>query len=226
MIYRLIRAIFKKLIRSRRVLLISFFILIIAGSLYLASREKSPRALIGPVENPSGQLVAASPTLSVAQALEIAKNSDCVSLGPILQEQPLYNPNSKSWWFPIKADKPGCNPACVILEETKTAEVNWRCTGLAVKPIDQVEESIRQLFADKYKKSKDSIEIFIDRQDASHVRGNVQFSSASEAGEGGTFLAAKIDNKWQLFFDGNGSIPCSLAGAGFPDEMLSDCVRQ
>lgn len=26
-------------------------------------------------------------------------------------------------------EKDGCNPACVVGEENKTAEVNWRCTG-------------------------------------------------------------------------------------------------
>ena len=35
----------------------------------------------------------------------------------------------------LNATKPGCNPACVVSESTKTAEINWRCTG-AVPPVD------------------------------------------------------------------------------------------
>jgi heat shock protein HslJ len=43
-----------------------------------------------------------------------------------------YNPNSKTWWFDanLNATQPGCNPACVVFEETRTTEINWRCTGL------------------------------------------------------------------------------------------------
>jgi hypothetical protein len=44
----------------------------------------------------------------------------------------LYNKNTKTWWFDanLNATQEGCNPACVVSEETKTAEINWRCTGL------------------------------------------------------------------------------------------------
>ena len=43
-----------------------------------------------------------------------------------------FNGNSKTWWFEanLNASKYGCNPACVVSEVTKTAEINWRCTGL------------------------------------------------------------------------------------------------
>jgi membrane-bound inhibitor of C-type lysozyme len=53
------------------------------------------------------------------------KGGEALSLG-------AYNPNSKTWWFDanLNAVREGCNPACVVSEETKTAEINWRCTGL------------------------------------------------------------------------------------------------
>jgi len=46
-----------------------------------------------------------------------------------------YNEHSKTWWFDanLNATKSGCNPACVVSEATKTAEINWRCTGLKVQ---------------------------------------------------------------------------------------------
>ena len=44
-----------------------------------------------------------------------------------------YNDVSKTWWINLERmpelEKDGCNPACVVREENKTAEVNWRCTG-------------------------------------------------------------------------------------------------
>jgi len=66
--------------------------------------------------------------LSVEEARAIAEKSECMQVGAITQES-SYNPNSKTWWFNLEAEKPGCNPACVVDETTKTATVNWRCTG-------------------------------------------------------------------------------------------------
>ena len=48
-----------------------------------------------------------------------------------VSDQGFYNPNSRTWWFDLAVDKPGCSPACVVAEDG-TAEVNWRCTGLIV----------------------------------------------------------------------------------------------
>jgi len=48
-----------------------------------------------------------------------------------VSDQGFFNPNSRTWWFDIAADKPGCSPACVVAEDG-SAEVNWRCTGLIV----------------------------------------------------------------------------------------------
>ena len=49
-----------------------------------------------------------------------------------LKDTAEYNPNSNTWWIDMTADKPNCNPACVVDVTTKTAEVNWRCTGVVV----------------------------------------------------------------------------------------------
>jgi DNA-binding PucR family transcriptional regulator len=48
-----------------------------------------------------------------------------------LTGQTIYNENTKTWWIDLhpNEEKSGCNPACVVSEATKTAEINWRCTG-------------------------------------------------------------------------------------------------
>ncbi|MBP9749903.1 MAG: carboxypeptidase regulatory-like domain-containing protein [Candidatus Pacebacteria bacterium] len=71
--------------------------------------------------------------LTEAAAQSIAEQS-CIKGGEALGEG-TYNPNSKTWWFDanLNATQPGCNPACVVSEETKQAEINWRCTG-AIPP--------------------------------------------------------------------------------------------
>ncbi len=73
--------------------------------------------------------------ISIEEAIVIAKNSECIETGN-LTEKYSYNEFTKTWWIDLDASKPGCNPACVVKEETKTAEVNWRCTG-AIEPICQ-----------------------------------------------------------------------------------------
>ncbi|MFZ2190343.1 MAG: hypothetical protein WA057_02590 [Candidatus Magasanikiibacteriota bacterium] len=68
--------------------------------------------------------------MTEAEARVIAKKS-CVKGGEVLGSG-IYNENSKTWWYDanLNAVKEGCNPACVVSEDTKTAEINWRCTGL------------------------------------------------------------------------------------------------
>jgi hypothetical protein len=65
-------------------------------------------------------------------AWQLAENSDCTEKGD-LAGTGTYNPNSKTWWIDLdmrpEFRKDSCNPACVIFEETRKIELNWRCTG-------------------------------------------------------------------------------------------------
>ena len=69
------------------------------------------------------------PELTEAQARAIAEASECMEEGGLTGES-MYNENSKTWWFDMDVEKEGCAPACVVDEETRTAEINWRCMGL------------------------------------------------------------------------------------------------
>ena len=68
--------------------------------------------------------------ISEAEARIIAEKS-CIKGGEVLSAG-TYNKNSKTWWYDanLNGTREGCNPACVVSEETRTAEINWRCTGL------------------------------------------------------------------------------------------------
>ncbi|MBN1156052.1 hypothetical protein JXA85_00405, partial [Candidatus Woesearchaeota archaeon] len=68
--------------------------------------------------------------MSQEEALEIAQNSECTEQGTLTDEI-TYNSITKTWWIDLTPNEPkaGCNPACVVGEETLTAEINWRCTG-------------------------------------------------------------------------------------------------
>ena len=158
--------------------------------------------------------------LTYQEAEQIAE-ATCIKGAESLTEG-IYNVGTKTWWFDanLNATKEGCNPACVVSEETKTAEINWRCTGLIV-PVD-ISEDIKSLFTLKYPEYRGSITIRIDQQTSDHIRGGVTFVDDQA---GGIFLATKIDGVWQLVFDGNGAIPCSSNKYGFPSEMLVDCAQ-
>jgi len=74
-------------------------------------------------------------TMTEKEARMVAEKT-CIKGGEALSSG-SYNEITKTWWFDanLNATREGCNPACVVSEETKTAEINWRCTGLI--PPDQ-----------------------------------------------------------------------------------------
>jgi len=91
---------------------------------------------------------------------------------------------------------------------------------------EETTNEIKQLFAEKYHKDLSAIKVVVGQQTASHLRGSVQFAMNGEFVEGGIVLAAKVVNEWQLVFDGNGGIACSLVELyNFPKEMTEDCYR-
>ena len=64
--------------------------------------------------------------LSLTEAKQIAINSEC---GNRLTDTYVCNEDTGTWWIDLDIEKEGCNPACVVDVTTKTAEINWRCTG-------------------------------------------------------------------------------------------------
>ena len=77
-------------------------------------------------------------TLTMEEAKAIAEASSCMNDGNLTGTS-MYNDVTKTWWFDMDVEKPGCSPACVVDETTKTAEINWRCTGLL--PENETEET-------------------------------------------------------------------------------------
>jgi hypothetical protein len=74
-------------------------------------------------------------TMSLAEAKEIAAGGECGQQGT-LKETQVCNENSGTWWLDFQpfAEKETCtNPACVVSVDSKSAEINWRCTG-AIPP--------------------------------------------------------------------------------------------
>ena len=74
--------------------------------------------------------------MTYENAAAIAQDSECTEKGS-LTDSYNYNNNSRTWWIDLdmkeESAKEGCNPACVVYEETENATINWRCTGLATE---------------------------------------------------------------------------------------------
>lgn len=68
--------------------------------------------------------------MTAEEAFAVASDSvsECSKDGAKLENN-FYNENTKTWWFDSLAKKSGCNPACVVSENVRAAEINWRCTG-------------------------------------------------------------------------------------------------
>jgi len=95
---------------------------LIAFNLILSTFKFLPSVNSGQGEESCGEM-------TLAEAKEIALESDCVKEGN-LKETYLCNDFTGTWWLDLEIDKPGCAPACVVNVVTKEAEINWRCTGL------------------------------------------------------------------------------------------------
>lgn len=67
--------------------------------------------------------------MTLEEARSIATNSECTQEGS-LTDQAFYNEVTHTWWIDLDLKKPGCAPACVVSAKTRSAEINWRCTGL------------------------------------------------------------------------------------------------
>jgi putative hemolysin len=100
-------------------------------ALVLAACGAPQSAPIASTATPQSATPQSGPPMSLADAQQIASQSTCMQSGT-LKDTGVYNPNSNTWWIDMAADKPNCNPACVVDVKTKTAEVNWRCTGAIV----------------------------------------------------------------------------------------------
>lgn len=106
----------------------------LAGCTPAATPTPTPTPTTSPTPQPT-QTGLTEPEAKVIAEATCIKGGESLAPG-------YYNINSKTWWFDanLNATRPGCNPACVISEETKTAEINWRCTG--AKPDDETKVTL------------------------------------------------------------------------------------
>lgn len=67
--------------------------------------------------------------MSLSEARHVASESECVNEGT-LEDTGTCNADTGTWWVDMEGDRPGCDPSCVVSIVEKTANINWRCTGV------------------------------------------------------------------------------------------------
>jgi len=67
--------------------------------------------------------------MNLAEAWQIASNSECIKQGNLEQEH-WCNEVTGTWWIKLNIIHEGCSPACVVHVDSRYAEINWMCTGL------------------------------------------------------------------------------------------------
>ncbi len=75
--------------------------------------------------------------LSFTEAKSILMSSECAKHGQF-KESYVCNAVTGTLWVDLDIEMTGCSPACVVDVSNKSAEINWRCTGLL--PIEVPEE--------------------------------------------------------------------------------------
>lgn len=106
----------------------------------------------------------------------------------------------------------------------QTEETN--IPGGKTKPIEiptlTTEHAIAEEFSKKYSRPISDIELIVTEDTGEFAYGTVGFKD--EFG-GGMWFGAFTKNGWELAFDGNGIMSCSIADKyNFPSEIVSGCV--
>lgn len=95
----------------------------------------------------------------------------------------------------------------------------WEEKCEAEKVEETVKEAVTNILIEKYNWDKDKVSVQVNKEFGDFATGSVGFSE--EIGGGG-WLAKKIEGKWQVVWDGNGSVDCQKLRTeyNFPDEIL------
>jgi len=136
--------------------------------------------------------------------LKIESKDLIPSINPTITEEPLVGGDS---------DEHGCKASAGY----SWCEVKQKClrpfeekceTQLPTPTINETENlkiTIKQLLVQKHGSTANELVITVSQNIGDYARGG-----ASSSGGGGMWLAKKINNSWNLVFDGNGAPDCSI----------------
>uniref|UniRef100_A0A7C4R553 Uncharacterized protein n=1 Tax=candidate division CPR3 bacterium TaxID=2268181 RepID=A0A7C4R553_UNCC3 len=83
-------------------------------------------------------------------------------------------------------------------------------------------EQIREAMATKHGKTTSQTIINVSKNTGTHAVGSVKFEGEIA---GGWFLATKLNGKWIIVDDGNGTVSCDTINPyNFPSSIINECV--
>jgi hypothetical protein len=118
----------------------------------------------------------------------------------------------------IIVDEPIIVPSPNLEEATKEAEV--------INEEELLEIAMRDAIIEKRGGDPDDLIITVSEIEGDYASGGAR-NASSEVG-GGMWFAAKVDEVWELVWDGNGAIYCSdlIDYPDFPASMISECYDE
>jgi len=90
-------------------------------------------------------------------------------------------------------------------------------------PVEEatLEEELIVLLSEKLEVEPETLLITVNENTGEYAAGSIGFTDAPM---GAAFLAAKVEGRWKLVFDGNGTVPCeNLEEVDFPVDMMPEC---
>jgi hypothetical protein len=97
-----------------------------------------------------------------------------------------------------------------------------QCQTVQISEGDNLKQAVKQQIVAKHGDNASELTI-----DVSKISGGYAKGSASAAGGGGLWFAAKVNNAWKLVWDGNGIILCTDLSdyPDFPKSMIPECYN-
>ena len=99
-------------------------------------------------------------------------------------------------------------------------------TILTTTPLPTADDlsAIREALAIKLGISASNLDVSISKNTTEYVKGNVK-EKTSQTG-GGYYLAAKVEGKWVIVYDGQSTPTCKqLESYNFPKDMVPECLN-
>lgn len=112
---------------------------------------------------------------------------------------------------------------CIINKGYTWCDLTAKCFKSSEEKCElSIEEAVRSLLVEKYKKDPNEVIVAVSQNDDTHAVGAVGIGTGDQI-EGGMFIAIKQDGAWELVYDGNGAADCpALEKIGFPSNMITN----
>ena len=112
-------------------------------------------------------------------------------------------------------------PTSAIEDQTQTPT-----TSPTITPLPTIDDlsAIKGALAIKLGIPVSNLDVYIGKNTGEYIKGNVK-EKTSETG-GGYYLAAKVEGKWVIIYDGQSTPTCTqLESYNFPKDMAPECLN-